>query len=245
MSIFSFKQFAVQQGAAAMKVNTDAVLLAAWAPIAGARRLLDIGTGTGVIALMAAQRCPEARVDAVEIEAAAAQEAQHNAANSPFADRLNIQHISVQDFAELPENQAQYDAIICNPPFFPAEKHLLADEQNQARQIARATLALPFDQLLNAAAKLLAPDGRAFFVIPVEQRADFIEAASAAGFFLAQRCRVASNPDKAAHRLFLGLARSLQTPDYSELTIHDPAKTEQRGYSDQYRELLQPFLTIF
>ena len=111
---FQFKQFTIRQEKCAMKVGTDGVLLGAWADVTQARRLLDIGTGTGLIAIMAAQRNPELIIDAIEIDPAAFEQARENANNTPWRERIHIFQGKVQTFAPA----YKYDTIVCNPPFF-------------------------------------------------------------------------------------------------------------------------------
>ncbi|MEM1216825.1 MAG: methyltransferase, partial [Bacteroidota bacterium] len=113
---FQFQQFTIQQDACAMKVGTDGVLLGAWAPVAEVQTILDIGTGTGLIALMLAQRQPAALVTGVEIDAAAAVQAQANAEASPFRERMTVAAQSIQDFTD--QQDARFDLIVSNPPFF-------------------------------------------------------------------------------------------------------------------------------
>jgi tRNA1Val (adenine37-N6)-methyltransferase len=247
MAVFQFKQFAVAQDRCAMKINTDGVLLAAWAKIAAARKILDIGTGTGVLALMAAQRCPNAQIIAVEIEPNAAEQAQENIDLSPFGQQIELRQQAIQEFASIEAQQHSFDAIICNPPFFDADKHLLPDENNYARQIALANLTLSFAELLQATALLLKPTGKAFFVIPQQQKNDFFDHAIAAKLYLAHDCSVAPHADKPANRLLLTLQPQLAPPQYSDIIIANTDSNEDgsRSYTDQYRQLLEPFLTIF
>src|SRR5690554_2504372 len=115
-SVFRFKQFEVDQRDCPMKINTDGVLLGAIAgSVHGRGQFLDIGTGTGVIAMMLAQRYPEARVDAIEIDQGAAFRAAANFKDSPFSDRLTVNHVALESFKTRPET---YDLILSNPPFF-------------------------------------------------------------------------------------------------------------------------------
>lgn len=245
MSVFECKQFSVSQGQAAMKVNTDAVLLGAWADVSAGTKILDIGTGTGILALMAAQRAATAKVYAVEVDADAAGEAAENAANSPFTDRITVLNLSIQEFAKTEGAAASFDVIICNPPFFDDKKHLLADADDYARQIARATVLLPFAELLPITALLLTPTGKASFVIPVSAEADFVDAAINAGLYLSAICRVRPKADKDENRLMLTLSLQFLPPQRSRLLIYDEIEPAERGYSAAYRDLLQPFLTIF
>lgn len=246
MSTFQFKQFAVQQDACAMKVGTDAVLLGAWAKFApNALRVLDIGTGTGVLALMAAQRHPMMHIHALEPEEAAAEQAEQNFLRSPFSDRLLLYPYTAQEY--IGHCLAPYDAIICNPPYFDPSRFLTAADS--ARQIARAGVRLSFAELLQCCAQFLKPDsGEAFFIIPYSEQEAFINAAIDNGFYLARRTRVRPYAGKNPTRLLLHLARTLQTPHNDELLLHsETVDTERnaRPYSDEYRRLLADFLTVF
>ncbi len=247
-STFHFKQFAVQQDACAMKVGTDAVLLGAWAQFSPASlRTLDIGTGTGVLALMLAQRYEMMQIQALEVEPLAAEQAEANFAASPFADRILLLPYSVQEF--VAQTLAPFDAIICNPPYFDPARYLKAAEENPARQIARASTQLSFQDLLACAAQLLHPDtGEAFFIIPHTEQEHFINAAIDNHFYLARRTRVLPYAGKAPSRLLLHLTRKLQTPTNDEFVMHedvvDPVRNA-RPYSEAYRQLVADFLTIF
>ncbi len=143
---FQFKKFAVSQDHCAMKVGTDGVLLGAWAR--GGNRILDIGTGTGVIALMMAQRFPQAMIDAIEIDHGAAAQAAENAARSPFADRIHITETALQNF----NPDIHYNIIVTNPPFF---AHSLSAPET-SRSLARQTDSLPFSAIFSFAKDYLA-----------------------------------------------------------------------------------------
>jgi len=140
---FQFKHFLVKQDRSAFKVGTDGVLLGAWVNIGSSdRRILDVGTGTGVIAIMLAQRC-EAIIDAIEIDSEAAEQATINCENSPWQDRLNVYHISLQEYVKT--HQKIYDLIVCNPPYFSSYKN-----SDSKRDIARHNAILNTEDLLSA-----------------------------------------------------------------------------------------------
>ena len=168
---FQFKQFTVYQDRCAMKVGTDGTLLGAWAnaPVAAAR-ILDIGTGTGLVALMMAQRFPEAQVTGIDIDENAAQQAQENVVGSPFSDRIMINR---EDATKI-DDKAGYDAIVCNPPYFVDS---LTCPQDQ-RTLARHAVSLTYESLMHAASKLLKPDGILSLVIPADNQ-DNVESAAA------------------------------------------------------------------
>ena len=135
---FTFRQFHIEQDKCAMKVGTDGVLLGSWAK--GGKRILDIGTGTGLIALMMAQRFPDANIDAIEIDENAVIQATENVLRSPFTKQIVVKHCSLQTYSETKE---KYDSIVCNPPYF--VDSLKSNDNN--RTVARHTDALPFNDL--------------------------------------------------------------------------------------------------
>ena len=155
---FQFQQFRIEQGACAMKVSTDACLLGAAADLTGATRLLDIGTGTGLLALMAAQRHPTVEIEAVEIDAAAAAQAAANAAASPWAGRIRVSGMSLADYAATPA-RPPFSHIICNPPFFRQSLRSPDAARTTARHEAADTLS--FEALAAFAAQFLLPSGLA------------------------------------------------------------------------------------
>jgi tRNA1Val (adenine37-N6)-methyltransferase len=157
---FQLKQFFLEDAGAAMKLGTDAVLLGAWAPFAqnATLRILDVGTGSGILALMLAQRFPHARIHAIELDPQATRQAQSNFQNSPFASRLSVECINALDFSP----SHLYDTIICNPPFF-EENHQITD---RSRATARQTLALSEQTLHDLARKWLHPSGQLALIKP-------------------------------------------------------------------------------
>lgn len=173
---FTFKQFVVQQGRCAMKVGTDGTLLGAWAVLErNDGRILDIGTGTGLMALMMAQRYSEARVTAIDIDAAAVEQANENVQDSPFAERIQVSQADVNAFETL----EPYDAIVCNPPYF--DKALTCPD-NQRTQ-ARHTLTLSYRQLMAAAWRLLSDEGLFSVIIPNDYFQQMESEIHLAGFF--------------------------------------------------------------
>ena len=184
-----------------MKVGTDAVLLGAWAR--GGKRILDIGTGTGVVALMMAQRFPTAKVHAIDIEQDACHQAEENVLASPFSQRVLVQCVSVQRFSEDDVSNGCYDAIVSNPPFF--ENALRAPEK--ARMRARHNDSLPYDQLFLAVDKLMAPEGEFTAIIPFDYKQRLEEEAARAGMVVTRRCAVRTTPRKLVKRYLLAFRR--------------------------------------
>lgn len=156
--MFRFKQFVIHQEGCAMKVGTDGVLLGAWAQ--GGKRILDIGTGTGILALMMAQRFPDASITAIDIDNDAFRQAEENIANSPFADRINVVHSSLQNFPN-----EMFDCIVSNPPFF-EDSLLCPDEQ---RSLARHTASLSFRELILCSSQLLTDNGVMSMIVPTDR----------------------------------------------------------------------------
>lgn len=192
-SHFQFKQFIIRHDRCAMKVGTDGVLLGAWAPLTQPQHILDIGTGSGLIALMLAQRYPQAQVTGIDIDAASVEQAAENVAASPFADRVTVRCQALQ---ALEGATAAFDAIACNPPFF--EETLLPPDAGRAA--ARHTTSLPFDELVAASARLLADGGRFCVVLPTTAFDAFRLLCFREGLFLVQRCDVQTSPRKAPKR---------------------------------------------
>ena len=168
--VFRFKQFAVVNDRTAMKVGTDGVLLGAWCPVDSAKRVLDVGTGCGVIALMIAQRNATAIIDGIDIDQDAIEEATVNFANSPWGNRLNA---SLADFNDL-TGCDHYDLIVSNPPYF-TEGVLPPDA---SRTLARHTRSLSYRQLIEGATRLLTKDGMLCLISPTDAESDIIEAAT-------------------------------------------------------------------
>ena len=190
---FQFKQFTVYQDRCAMKVGTDGTLLGAWAnaPIAAAR-ILDIGTGTGLIALMMAQRFPEAQVTGIDIDEDAVQQAQENVVGSPFVNRIMINR---EDATKM-DDKAGYDAIVCNPPYFVDS---LTCPQDQ-RTLARHAVSLTYESLMHAASKLLKTDGILSLVIHADNQDNVESAAAFEGLFLTRICLIKTTPNKLPKR---------------------------------------------
>lgn len=170
MASFSFKQFTINQDRTAMKVGTDGVLLGAWCRMPQAEcHILDIGTGTGLLALMTAQRNHLAHIDGIEIDAEAASEATNNCAASPFADRITIIHTPLQQY----HPDIKYDMIVCNPPYF--SNSLKSPDKN--RETARHSTSLNFEELLRDSATLLRENGILAVVLPYSEKENFSKTA--------------------------------------------------------------------
>ena len=217
--MFQFKQFTIAQEQCAMKVGTDGVLLGAWAH--GGARILDAGTGTGVIALMMAQRFPDALVTAIDIDEGAVRQSQANVLQSPFSERIEVLGESLQ------QHEGRYDSIISNPPFF-MDSLKAPDAQ---RTMARHTTTLTYQELMQAAWRLLADEGELSVVVPFDYRQRMEDEAIFVGFFPCRICAVKTTEKKAPKRYLLAFKKHPCPCEKEELTIG----------SEAYRQLTQDF----
>ena len=234
---FQFRQFSIRQDRCAMKVGTDGVLLGAWAN--GGERILDIGTGTGLIAIMMAQRYPQANVVGVEIDADAAEQAAENCKNSPFTSNIHILHDSIQNYASSMKNYAselqncsmdvQYDAIVSNPPFF--TPHATSHSSGK-RLIARHSDTLTYSELASSAYHLLTEEGEFSVVVPSDYRIAMDDAAAISGFSPSRICAISTKPDTAPKRFLLAYKKHWCSDiEESAITIGD----------GHYKALTAPF----
>lgn len=229
---FTFKQFFVAHDRCAMKVGTDGILLGAWAPLSSATRILDIGSGSGLLALMLAQRSEShVRIDAVELDSAASQQAKENTAASPWADRIAVYAEDIISFAET--RSADYSLIISNPPYFPPGIACGSAEREQARY----TTLLTHEALLRCAHQLLMPDGLFCVVLPVQVAEKFIPLARQHSWYVHQQLRVSEQEDKPAHRVLLVLSRQERECVNASLAIRDG----ERRYSTAFQQLTKDF----
>ncbi|CAM1351861.1 tRNA1(Val) (adenine(37)-N6)-methyltransferase [Tenacibaculum insulae] len=235
MKPFQFKEFVVHQDKTAMKIGTDAVLLGAWCSLtAYPDSILDIGAGTGVISLMLAQRSDAMTVDAVEIDANAYEQTVENFELSDWGDRLFCYNASFTDFAdEMAEEEEQYDVIISNPPFYTDN----FESENEARNKARFTSSLSFDELINGVAKILSENGLFSVIIPFKEEVNFIELANAANLFLNKVCRVQGNEKSEVKRSLLTFSFHQKEIEEELLVI----EKERHQYTDAYINLTKDF----
>ena len=225
-NFFRFKQFTVYQDRCAMKVGTDGTLLGAWAT--GGENILDIGTGTGLIALMMAQRYPEANITAIDIDHEACKQAEINFSASPFAKRISIIRISLQDYGKL-NNNGLYDAIVCNPPFF--ENSLLCP--NDQRTIARHAATLKYEELFHGVRQLLTDDGIFSTIVPTNCLSRFEEAAYLCGLYRINKCTIRTTPRKEPKRVLLKFSKNSEHErKTSEKSIDDGKGNRTNWYSD-------------
>ena len=218
---FNFRQFTVRQERCAMKVGTDGTLLGAWAH--GGSSILDIGVGTGLIALMMAQRFPESHIVGIDIDHEAVEQALENVKASPF------RNIDVVEADAKSYGGSSFDAIVCNPPYF-------ADSL-QSRTIARHTVSLSFRDLLAAVSRLLAEDGEFSVVIPFDCKARLESEAALAGLFKVRECAVKTTPRKQPRRYLIAFRRHPSDLELTEGVIE--IKPSVR--SEWYQELTKDF----
>lgn len=218
-----------------MKIGTDGVLLGAWTSVdTYPNTILDIGTGTGIIALMLAQRSDATTVDALEIEEAAYEQAVENFEQSHWGDRLFCYHASFQDFTEeMVEEEETYDLIVSNPPFY-EEDYKTAD---LARNQARFTTSLSFQSLLEDVSKLLSENGVFSVIIPFKEESSFIKLANKNKLFLNRVCHVKGNPEVAVKRGLLAFSFQETTLLKEELTI----EIARHQYTKKYIDLTKDF----
>jgi tRNA1Val (adenine37-N6)-methyltransferase len=233
MSTFNFKQFSVEQNRCAMKIGTDGVLLGAWSPIPeNCYSVLDIGTGTGIIALMIAQRSNAKQIDALEIDENAYEQATENFENSPWDDRLFCFHAGLDELIEEPEDE--YDLIISNPPFY-TENYKTEDSQ---RDLARFQDAMPFELLIEAADLLLSENGIFSVIIPFKEEEHFLTLAKEYELFPIKITRVKGTPASEIKRSLLAFQR-FETIEIKtdELII----ETQRHIYTEEYIALTKDF----
>jgi tRNA1Val (adenine37-N6)-methyltransferase len=235
---FQFQQFHIEQGDCAMKVSTDACLLGAATDLTGATRLLDVGTGTGLLALMAAQRHPSVSIAAIEIDQAAAAQAAANVAASPWRARVRVQALSLAEYAAT--RPAPFSHLVCNPPFFRQSWPSADAARNTARHVS--TSSLSFEELADFAAEFLLPDGTLTVLLPPPEMARFEQVARARGLHLATQLTVRHRPGGRTTRHISCFSRSPATPAETELLIHDGPGPE---YSAAFQALLTGFYLAF
>jgi len=238
---FSFKKFTVNQDRCAMKIGTDGVLLGAWTPlINNPKAILDIGAGTGILSLMLAQRSTAEQIDAIEIDEDAYEQCVENFETSPWGDKLFCFHAGLDEFVDELEDDPsdselaqQYDLIISNPPFY-TEDFKTDDLQ---RDMARFQDAMPFEELIEAAALLLSDNGIFSVIIPFKEEAKFVSMCKELNLFPLQITRVKGTPTSDIKRSLMAFCRIEQTPLTDELTI----EISRHQYTPEYIALTKDF----
>lgn len=227
---FHFKKFAVAHQNSAHKVGTDGVLLGAWVEIIANGNMLDIGTGTGIIALMLAQRTPDTvAIDAIEIEKQDAEIAMSNILQSPWPQKIRVHHSALQNFSPA----KQYDLIVTNPPYFVNS----LQPQEKKRSDARHTVMLPFSDLLESSLRLLHPGGRLALILPYQEGLQFTEQAKSLGLFCNRTCTFRSRSHKPIERLLFEFSRKKTNTREESLVLYN----DDNVWSDSYRRLTRDF----
>ncbi|MBK5284685.1 MAG: methyltransferase, partial [Bacteroidia bacterium] len=211
-SVFRFRQFTVHQDKCAMKVGTDAVLLGSWVNAERTKNILDIGTGTGIIAMMLAQKS-DAEIDAVDIDLNACIQAEENVSASAWAERIHIHNVSFQEFSS--GTKKKYDLIVSNPPYFSDAPKPLTIERIQSRHTDR----LAFDELIAGVKKIISPKGKFCVVLPCREGAAFMDEAMKQGLFCRNILHVKTKIDKQEKRLLMEFTPSLVNMEEKEMVI--------------------------
>lgn len=230
---FHFKKFSIKQDLSPMKVNTDAVLLGAWSKVDSATRVLDIGTGTGIIALMLAQKKPSLMIEAIDNNEAAYFQALENFQNTPLGLNILCIHKSFQDFQK--DSIIQYDLIITNPPFFTTG----TPSVQASKASVRHTIELSFADIIQGTKKLLSSDGFLDLILPNAEGQQFKQMAMEAGFFIHSTVEVLSKWNKPTERLLMRFSKKpVSKPDYTKLVIMNGNSND---YSLEYCQLTRDF----
>lgn len=234
-SHFRFKQFTVHQEHASFRITTDSVLLGAWAELKGVKRILDIGTGTGILALMAAQRS-DAYIVAIEPDRNSFMQAGLNISGSPWHDRISLINTSAQEY--ICSDGLLFDTIITNPPYF--NDSLLNHDPGKAS--TRHSITLSHRELLETSLRLLSPAGTIQTVLPVNEAAIFMDMASAAGLSCSRRLTVKPTPLLPPARILMTLGFAMSACEEATIVIE---KGGRHDYSDEYRSLTKDFYLKF
>ena len=231
MSVFRFKKFELSNERAAMKLGTDSVLLGACVDVDGVKNVLDVGTGTGVIALMIAQRTEgelQPQIDAIDIDLPSVEEAKENFENSPWADRLRVFHSALQDYP-----LKEYELIVSNPPYF--DNSLLNPDSRKSG--ARHTFSLSYIDILEYARQSLSPQGRLALILPAEVEKNLIRVAASYSLFPRSILRVRTVERKAPKRIVIEFSRIKLESRITNLTMSSEGK-----YTAEYNKLVEAFL---
>ena len=226
MKPFRFQKFDIIQHENVFRVGTDGVLLGALCKVENAQRILEVGTGTGLISLMLAQRNANAEITALDLNEDAVKLAQENFKNSPFSERLQVFH---QDF-KIFESQKEYDFVVCNPPFF--------EENNSVKDIlARQQVELTFRSLIEKASKILSSEGIFSVIIPSESAQEFENLAEDFDLYLVRKVNIFGIENGVLKRNVLEFSKKKSALETLDFTI----EKSPRKYSDQYLELTKEF----
>ncbi len=233
---FVFKKFSIKQDKCTMKVNTDAVLLGAWVNPLNEKNILDIGTGTGVIALMLAQKT-NSSITAIDIDKNSTEQAQENVLNCSFSKNVQILHTSFQNFAS--STTLKFDLIVSNPPFYPNSVKI----NNQPRSLARHAETLPFEELISGVLNLLNPNGRFCLILPKQEAEVFVTIANQHFFYLTKLLRVKTKPDAITEKRHL-MQFEFKKNSYTETTLVIE-NHHHFDYTEEYKNLTKDYYLNF
>ncbi len=233
---FAFKQFEIKQDKCAMKVGTDAVLLGAWIIPNGSTKILDIGTGTGIIALMLAQKS-NAHIDAIDMDKGAFEQAGINVGESIFKNKISVYHQSFQEFSKQPDKK--FDLIVTNPPYF--VDSLKNSDSNRSN--ARHADVLPNADLISGVKNILTPKGKFCLILPKKEAEKFRELAEQKGLHLSKLLRVRTRLDKEEEKRHL-MQFEFNPTEFSESTLVIE-KDERKSYTEEYKNLTKDYYMHF
>ncbi|MGS2719245.1 tRNA1(Val) (adenine(37)-N6)-methyltransferase [Paraglaciecola aestuariivivens] len=235
---FRCKQFAIDDSQCAMKVGTDSLMLGSWVEPKEASKILDIGTGSGLLAIMLAQKAPShAQITGIDIDKHAITQAKTNAANCPWSQKITFYQSDVQTW---PLNQ-QYDLVISNPPYFAVNHSANQLSRNNKREHARQTSALKHGDLLKFVSQGLSPTGTFYCVLPADSAAAFCTLAEQCGLYLIKSLAIQARPDTAIIRMLLAFSWQSIKPIEQQITIY----TQAQNYSPEYQALCKDFYLNF
>ena len=234
---FAFKKFNIKQDKCAMKVGTDAVLLGAWVNPIDSKKILDIGTGTGIISLMLAQKT-NADITAIDIDRESTEQAMTNVAESAFKDHIHVRHMS---FQELTKSSAQkFDLIVTNPPYFIDS---LKNQAESSRKTARHADLLPFEDLIGGVKKLLDEKGKFCLILPKNEAAIFRKMAELKGLYLSKLLRIRTRLEKDSEKRHI-MQFEFKESEFSESTLVIE-EDSHRNYTKEYKELTKDYYLHF
>jgi tRNA1Val (adenine37-N6)-methyltransferase len=234
---FAFKKFSIKQDKCAMKVGTDAVLLGAWVAPNGSKRILDIGTGTGVISLMLAQKS-SAAITAIDIDKDSSEQARINVASSDFKNLVEVKHLSFQELTKT--TQTKFDLIVTNPPYFiDCQKN----QEESRRKTARHADLLPFEDLITGVKKLLDEKGKFCLILPKNEAAVFRAMAELKGLYLSKLLRIRTRLEKDSEKRHL-MQFEFKESEFSESTLVIE-EDSHRNYTKEYKELTKDYYLNF
>jgi tRNA1Val (adenine37-N6)-methyltransferase len=236
-SSFQFKQFTIWQDKCAMKVCTDACVLGAWTDLENAGRILDMGAGTGLLSLMAAQRNTHALIDAVEIDSDAFTQAGENVAKSPFHHRIKLYHAAAQEF----DAGLQYDVIISNPPFFQDD----LKSPDKKKNLAHHAHSLDFEALIRTAERLMKATGKFQVLFPVEEGTRFQQKAENAGWALKRKLTLFHHAGKKPFRVLMELQKAEKNRNPVIENVLYVYENDGKTYHSAFRDLMKDFYLIF